>query len=127
MCSKAVALQPSPKGAKKGQFAREQLPVATLLYLATLGGAHVCALEKRVGSFAPGKAFDALLVSTRAECGNPAVWGPDVDDALGLGTRGADAKAQLDGMLERFLFGGDDRNIRRVYVEGKVIGGAAQR
>jgi guanine deaminase len=118
-------------------FAGKQLPVATLLYLATLGGAHVCALESRIGSFAPGKAFDALVASTRAECGNPAVWGPDVDDALGLvrergGADGVDEtvvenkKQQLESVLERFLFGGDDRNIRRVYVEGRLIGGAAR-
>jgi guanine deaminase len=125
MCSKAWALQ-HPALRKDARFAREQLPVATLLYLATLGGAHVCVLEGRVGSFAPGKAFDALLASTRAECGNPAVWGPDVDDALGLGTRGLDATAHLEGMLERFLFGGDDRNVRRVYVDGRVVGGAVR-
>jgi guanine deaminase len=26
-------------------------------------------------------------------------------------------------MLERFFFCGDDRNIRRVYVQGRLIGG----
>jgi len=26
-------------------------------------------------------------------------------------------------MLERFLFGGDDRNIRKVWVRGRLIGG----
>jgi guanine deaminase len=159
MCSKTLSFQSStpakPKAPKSSAssapsqpqaqssstsnstFADKQLPVATLLYLATLGGAHVCALESRIGSFAPGKAFDALVASTRAECGNPAVWGPDVDDALGLvrergGADGVDEtvvenkKQQLESVLERFLFGGDDRNIRRVYVEGRLIGGAAR-
>lgn len=44
-----------------GNLANRPLSIATLLYLATLGGAKVCDLDERVGSFAPGKSFDALL------------------------------------------------------------------
>ena len=29
----------------------------------------------------------------------------------------------LNGWLERFLYGGDDRNIERVYVQGRFVGG----
>jgi guanine deaminase len=126
MCAKTRALQApvlqalqAPAPAPAGSFARKQLPVAALLHLATLGGARVCALEDRVGSLAPGKAFDALLVSVRAGCGNPAVWGPDLDEELGVGRT-----QTLKDMLERFLFGGDDRNIRKVFVQGRCIGGA---
>jgi len=32
-------------------------------------------------------------------------------------------KEELDAMLERLLFCGDDRNLRRVYVQGQWIGG----
>lgn len=32
-------------------------------------------------------------------------------------------KEELDAMLERLLFCGDDRNLRRVYVQGHWIGG----
>jgi guanine deaminase len=93
------------------------------LYLATLGGADVCNLKKEVGSFAPGKHFDALVVSVRNEAGNPGLWGVDEHD--GTYPEGLKAKQALEGMLEKFLFCGDDRNISRVYVQGRLIGGRA--
>ncbi|TFK30228.1 guanine deaminase [Coprinopsis marcescibilis] len=109
---------PTPSGPQPSGFANKQLSIPTLLYLATLGGASLCLLDSHIGSFAPGKAFDALLVSpSRRTLG---LWGTgeqpkDVD----LPTK----KAQLDEWLERFLFCGDDRNIERVYVQGVLVGG----
>ena len=44
-------------------------------------------------------------------------------DTAALGGRRKGAKEELEGMLERFLFCGDDRNIRRVYVQGRLVGG----
>ena len=114
-------------------FADRQLPVPTLFYLATRGGAEVCGLGSRIGQLTPGRAFDALVVSIRTEAGNPAVWGADLDSRLHVrgsggepgheGGRGKTETEELEGMLERFLFCGDDRNIRRVYVQGRLIGG----
>lgn len=98
-------------------FANRQLSVDTLFYLATLGGARVCDINKHVGSFAPGKSFDALLVSVRPETGNPLIWSDDVGRDEDKGEK------LLPRWLERFLFGGDDRNILRVYVQGRLIGG----
>ncbi|EMD38285.1 hypothetical protein CERSUDRAFT_113456 [Gelatoporia subvermispora B] len=131
ICSKVVALESSADSSASGtdKFASRQLPVATLLHLATLGGAQVCNLEKRIGSLEPGKAFDALVVSVRSDAGNPGIWGFDLDQDFGLdhveGDRGRrkTEKKELEAMLERFLFCGDDRNIRRVYVQGRSIGG----
>jgi guanine deaminase len=87
------------------------LSVATLLYLATLGGASLCNLEDHIGSFAPGKQFDALYVSLRKGA-NPAVWFEE------------DRNESLEQQLERFLFGGDNRNVRNVWVRGRLVGGA---
>jgi len=128
ICSKVIATQTPPLDQAVG-FTARQLPVATLLYLATLGGASLCNLSSHIGSLEPGKAFDALLVSVRSECDNPNIWEVDLDDALGVtGTGGPDGKGksekkELEGLLERFLFCGDDRNIRKVWVNGKVVGG----
>lgn len=118
---------------KQHGFAARQLPVATLLYLATQGGADVCGLGARIGALEPGRAFDALVASVRTDAGNPGVWGADLDVELGVrgsggesgdeGGRGKTEKEELEGMLERFLFCGDDRNIRKVYVQGRLIGG----
>lgn len=111
--SKMVAILPNEGGKK--------FDVAMLLYLATLGGAEVCCLQDRIGSFKEGKAFDALLVNVRDDSGNPAVWGynPNRDLAEGDCLR----KEVLKEWLERFFFCGDDRNIRQVIVQGSVIGG----
>ena len=118
IASKVIAIQSaSAEPPSETQFHNRQLSVATLLYLATLGGAHVCNLEAQVGSFATGKNFDALLVNMKDDAGNPAVWG--IDES------GVTSKENLEGMLERFLFCGDDRNISRVYVQGRLIGGKA--
>lgn len=100
---------------KEGRFANKKLSVATLLYLATKGGAEVCCLQDRIGSFEPGKAFDALLVSLRSESGNPAIWNHDLEDH--------NPEAKLKQWLEQFLFCGDNRNIKKVIVQGTVIGG----
>jgi len=99
-----------------------QLPVSTLLHLATLGGAQVCDMSSRIGSFEVGKSFDALVVNVRSGHGNPGLWGvQDANSSIG-GVDKSDEDA-LCGMLEMFLFCGDDRNIRRVYVQGRFVGG----
>ncbi|KZT26374.1 Metallo-dependent hydrolase [Neolentinus lepideus HHB14362 ss-1] len=137
IASKVVSFQPKPEDAhhdhyhnhhnhhqQHQHFADKQLDIPALLHLATLGGAQVCDLDARVGSFAPGKAFDALLVSVSSKAGNPSIWGVEVDDELGIERgMGLSGKGHLERMLEAFMFCGDDRNISRVYVQGRVIGG----
>ncbi|KAJ7582955.1 hypothetical protein C8J56DRAFT_1055974 [Mycena floridula] len=119
IAAKVVAMQSksSAKTSLPNTFSNKQLSIPTLLYLATLGGAEVCNLERQTGSFAPGKSFDALLVDVRTQTGNPGIWG--VDAVAG--------PKSLEGLLERFIFCGDDRNISRVFVQGKLIGGVNHR
>ena len=140
-------------------FASKPLKIATLFWLATLGGARVCNLEHKIGSLEVGKSFDAIVVNVRNTSAhsphhhhhhyhhhhhhdhhpfsshNPNIWGVGDDEELGLDIRRrkdeeADVddeqrlKEELDAMLERLLFCGDDRNLRRVYVQGRWIGGA---
>ncbi|KII88295.1 hypothetical protein PLICRDRAFT_54137 [Plicaturopsis crispa FD-325 SS-3] len=108
IASKVLAMQnPSSNATDSSIFKNRQFSVATLLHLATLGGAQVCNLEQRIGSFAPGKSFDALVASA-------GLWG--------VGTEST-AEERIRGMLERFMFCGDDRNIERVYVQGRFVGG----
>ncbi|KAB8263326.1 guanine deaminase [Aspergillus pseudonomiae] len=82
------------------------LSIAESFYLATLGGARVAGLEDRVGRFAPGLEFDACLVRTGIAEG---VMAP-VEEADGL-----------EGGFEKFLMTGDDRNIVRVWVQGREV------
>ena len=102
-------------------FANKPLTVATLLYLATLGGAAVCDLDKQIGSFSPRKSFDAIFVNVTNAAGNPALWGMVNGTPLPHSTK--ERKVLLEGWLERFFFCGDDRNIDKVYVQGQFIGG----
>ncbi|ORY17227.1 hypothetical protein BCR34DRAFT_621948 [Clohesyomyces aquaticus] len=84
-----------------------RLTFPELIYLATLGSASVLVLEEKIGNFEPGKCFDALVVDTVLEdCFNIAGWEHD-DLAL----------------LKKWIFMGDDRSIRKVFVNGKLVTG----
>uniref|UniRef100_A0A8D9AEJ2 Guanine deaminase n=1 Tax=Cacopsylla melanoneura TaxID=428564 RepID=A0A8D9AEJ2_9HEMI len=72
---------------------------------ATLGGARALNLADKVGNFSVGKQFDALLVNLDS------VDSP-VDFTAGL---------KLQEKFLKFFFTGDDRNIERVYVNGKLV------
>lgn len=85
------------------------LNAADVLYMATLGGARVCRVESKLGNFVVGKYFDALLIDlSRDQNGRVDIFGGESDQKI----------------VEKWLFNGDDRNIRTVYVNGRVISGA---
>ncbi|CAE6447905.1 unnamed protein product [Rhizoctonia solani] len=106
----------------KPKLANKTLPLSALLHLSTLGGAQLCNLEHTVGSFEAGKEFDAVWVSVRPEAGNPGIW-------ANLGEEGKEGKGEkmpadsLEALLEKFFFCGDDRNVRKVWVRGRLVGG----
>ncbi|TDZ38432.1 Guanine deaminase [Colletotrichum trifolii] len=83
------------------------LSLNEVFYLSTLGGARVCCLDDRVGSFAVGKEFDALWVTCPLE-------------SFGVMTVREEADS-LRTVFEKFLMTGDDRNIARVYVRGRLV------
>lgn len=73
--------------------------------MATLGSAEVLAIDNKVGNFEVGKEFDALLIDT-ATSNSPF----DIFENDGL-----------EQLLTKFLFVGDDRNIKEVYVAGDKV------
>ncbi|XP_064640330.1 guanine deaminase-like [Lineus longissimus] len=73
--------------------------------LATLGGAEVMGLENKIGNFEIGKEFDALVIGWEMKRGPFEVF---------------DHESLLDA-FQKFLFLGDDRNIREVFVAGKQL------
>ncbi|KAG9019617.1 hypothetical protein FRB90_012463 [Tulasnella sp. 427] len=120
IASKVLAFQAtSPSDPTSSTFSKKQLPLSTLLYLATMGGAELCGLSSVIGNITPGKQFDAIQVDLM-KGGVEGIW---IEQELGeeLGTP---SKARLLEMLEKFLFCGDSRNIRCVWVNGRVVGGA---
>ncbi|KAF9874295.1 guanine deaminase [Colletotrichum karsti] len=83
------------------------LSLNEVFYLSTLGGARVCCLDDRIGNFAVGKEFDALWVTCPLE-------------SFGVMTVREESDS-LRTVFEKFLMTGDDRNIARVYVRGRVV------
>ncbi|VUC31013.1 unnamed protein product, partial [Clonostachys rosea] len=85
---------------------RSTLEIHELLYMATLGGAQVCGIDKKVGSFAVGKEFDAVLYDATA----------DLDRGAGS-IRLREGEEAFD-TLQKVLFCADDRHINKVFVHG---------
>ncbi|KAK9900614.1 Metallo-dependent hydrolase [Cystobasidium minutum MCA 4210] len=103
-------------------FLGKHLPLETLFYLATMGGAEVCDLQDRIGNFLVGKEFDALLITTgqkEEDFKGPNPFEDQPNPALFV-----EQTDPLEAIFEKFLFAGDDRNIASVFVRGRVIGGA---
>ncbi|KAI8958632.1 guanine deaminase [Daldinia sp. FL1419] len=87
------------KGKDKG------LNIEELFYIATLGGAKVCNLDSSIGNFQVGKDFDALFIDANA----PGVMTMVEDEDT---TR---------TIFDKFVVTGDDRNIKEVYVLGRLV------
>ncbi|KAI1114130.1 guanine deaminase [Nemania sp. NC0429] len=81
------------------------LSIDETFYLATLGGARVCCLDDKIGNFAVGKEFDALLVD--AANGGVMTMLEDEDSTRTI--------------FDKFVMTGDDRNIKRVFVRGRQV------
>lgn len=86
-------------------------------YLATLGGARALSLEDKIGSLQVGMEFDALILSavgtgagTAATSSTSTSSWPDLfpDDTL-------------SDRFQKLWMLGDDRNIRKVFVQGKLV------
>lgn len=82
----------------------QQLTYKQAFYLATLGGAKALALDHITGNFSVGKDFDALLVDVSV-------------------LEKPHRPLTVDELLEKFIYTGDDRNIKAVYVAGKLVKG----
>ncbi|XP_030372667.1 guanine deaminase [Scaptodrosophila lebanonensis] len=92
----AIISQPNPL--------YKPLKYTEALYLATLGGAKALALDHVTGNFVEGKEFDALLID------------------VSIGEK-PNRTYNATELLEKFIFSGDDRNVRVVFVAGKIIKG----
>ncbi|CAD7085245.1 unnamed protein product [Hermetia illucens] len=107
----------SIKGCEEQQnitnFNNESKPLTyqQAIYLATLGGAEALAVDEKVGNFIVGKSFDALVVETDSfpifNCG--------------LQSEGKEPERDLLRLVQQFIYSGDDRNIMKVFVNGRQI------
>lgn len=92
----------------------EPLNYKQAIFLATLGGAQALALENKIGNFMIGKSFDALIINT---------YSGSVDKfnlPLVL-TNNSTPENEFEKLLQKFIYTGDDRNIAKVFVNGRDI------
>lgn len=86
-----------------------------VIYLATLGGANALSLNDVCGNFEVGKEFDALLIDVSVD---PI---PCFDVPTSVSKESNATHSRLDQMIQKFIYAGDDRNIRKVFVSGKQV------
>lgn len=120
------ALLVSRHVAMKTEDDRDKLSVDEVLCIATLGGAQVCGLDDKLGNFEVGKKWDAQLIDLMAKDSPIDVfeWQENIKVLSGIGKR-RDSDAQdvqrMENLLAKWLFGGDDRNVRKVWVSGALV------
>ncbi|KAK9504433.1 hypothetical protein O3M35_010767 [Rhynocoris fuscipes] len=76
-----------------------------VFYMATTGGAKALGKEEIIGNFTEGKQFDALII----------------DMNIGSSTSGTFPHHNILELVQKFIYCGDDRNVKRVYVKGKLV------
>ncbi|KAL1922669.1 uncharacterized protein VTP21DRAFT_10208 [Calcarisporiella thermophila] len=108
---KALTCEPEERAESNGNGSKKEnyefLSIPEIIFLATLGGAQILGLGDKVGNFVPGKEFDALCVDPFAEGSPFDVFPHDTEHTV----------------LEKFLYSGDDRNLKHVYVRGRRVAG----
>jgi len=106
-----IAPPPPPQVLGRTEGAEQsEVDFKRAFWTATLGGAAAIGLEEHLGSFAVGKQFDALRVSSEG-----GVY--DIFPEAQVGP------SSLKTDFERFVNLGDDRNVRSVYVRGRLVRG----
>ena len=92
---------------------KAKLSVEEVLYLATRGGAKVVGLADRTGGFEVGKQWDAQLVRLATVDQVGAVNEEIPVDIFAWET--------WEEKVAKWVFGGDDRNTRKVWVKGRLV------
>ncbi len=91
---------------------KDKLSIEEVLYLATLGGAKACNVVDKVGNFKVGKKFDAQLIDVLSPGSKIDLFDFQIND------KNIDDDIYFDTIVAKWLFNGDDRNTRKVWVNG---------
>ena len=95
---------------KVAQLQGQHLSATRAFYLATLGGAKALRLDDRIGSFAPGREADFIVLDAQS---------------MPLLARRERAAKTLEERLFAWMILGDERGVREAYVLGQPAIGAA--
>lgn len=109
-----------------------KLSLADALFLATTGGAQTLDMQNKLGTFDIGKQFDTQLIDIESEGSNvdifdwqrPAI-SQETAASITSTTKSAFKKRlppqiSHEDLLAKWFFNGDDRNVVRVWVDGKL-------
>ncbi|CAG7950782.1 unnamed protein product [Penicillium nalgiovense] len=106
----------------------EKLLVDDVLYLATRGGAAVVDMADDIGGFDKGMIWDAQLIELGAILPNSTASPLDMATIAGRGIEtGSVGNVDLFGnetwqeQIEKWMWSGDDRNVKNVWVQGKLV------
>lgn len=117
---------------------RKALSVEESFYLATMGGARVMNLDQKVGNFLVGKQLDALVIDMGEKdldvtasmmghgCSDTACMHSSGDGDGGMGgghvcPMDLNSYENVYEAFQKFIFLADDRNIQRVYINGRLV------
>jgi guanine deaminase len=106
---------------------RTKLTVEEVLYLATRGGAKVVGLDKKVGGFEVGMQWDAQLIGLGVVDEQGCRHGEESGAVAGVDLVGDEGNVDVFGWEEwddrvaKWLFNGDDRNTKEVWVKGRLV------
>jgi guanine deaminase len=95
------------------QTGRENLSIEEALYLATRGGAQVVDMADHIGGFEEGMLWDTQLI----ELGGVVDGEPDE----GAGNIDVFGWESWEEKIAKWVWNGDDRNVRAVWVNGKLV------
>jgi guanine deaminase len=95
---------------KVAQFRRQPIDAIEAFFLATLGGARALALDDKIGTLAPGREADMVVLD------------PNATPLLDFRNRRSRSIAETLAILTTL---GDDRAIRATYVAGRLAYGGA--
>jgi guanine deaminase len=113
-------------GFLKGGDSRFNIGVAEGLYLATVGGARVVGMEGKLGGFETGMFWDTQeiqlgMVGGDGNGGAGAVTGTGVGVGSDLGVVDVFGWETIEEKVVKWVWNGDDRNVRRVWVGGRLV------
>ncbi|GAD95749.1 chlorohydrolase family protein [Paecilomyces variotii No. 5] len=98
------------------QTGKENLSVQEALYLATRGGAKVVDMADQIGGFEVGMSWDAQLIELSS-----------IDDRSAESINDAQGSVDIFGWetweekIQKWVWNGDDRNVKAVWVNGKLV------
>ncbi|KAF3480962.1 chlorohydrolase family protein [Arthroderma uncinatum] len=110
---------------RKKTGGREKLSVEEALYLATRGGAKVFKMEDEIGGFEKGMFWDAQMIELGDSVEDN---GQSIDERSTLQQYGNVCMYGWESWEERvakWMWTGDDRNVKAVWVGGRLVHGSA--